>query len=122
LLFCFVGLTGVFIHMAALAVALGPGRLGFTPAQAVATVIAITWNFVVNNRLTYRDQRLIGWRFLSGLLRFQLICAVGAVSNVGAAASIYHYNSNWWMAGLGGALMGVVWNYAVSAAFVWHQR
>jgi hypothetical protein len=25
----------------------------------------------------------------------------------------------WWVAGLGGALIGTVWNFAVSAAFVW---
>jgi len=35
-----------------------------------------------------RDQRLSGWRFATGLLRFQLICAVGAISNVNAAADL----------------------------------
>jgi len=63
-----------------------------------------------------------GWRFLTGLLRFQLICAVGAISNVGAAAWLYDYQQNWWLAGLGGALMSAVWNYVVSAAFVWRAR
>ena len=50
------------------------------------------------------------------------MCAVGAVSNVGAASWIYDYDPDWWIAGLGGAVMGAVWNYAVSAAFVWRQR
>ena len=122
LMFCFVGLTGVFIHMAALAVALDPGGLGFGRAQAVATVAAIAWNFALNNRLTYRDQRLAGWSFVTGLVRFEVICAVGAVSNVGVANWIYDYDPRWWIAGLGGALMGAVWNYVVSAAFVWRAR
>jgi len=122
LLFCFVGLTGIFIHMAALLVARDIGALPFSYAQAVATVVAIAWNFVLNNRLTYRDQRLTGWRFVTGLLRFELVCAVGAISNVGAATWIYGLRSDWWVAGLGGAVMGAVWNYAVSAAFVWRQR
>jgi dolichol-phosphate mannosyltransferase len=122
LMFCFVGLTGVFIHMAALAVALDLGGLAFGPAQAVATVAAIGWNFVLNNALTYRDQRLTGWPFLTGLLRFEVICAVGAISNVGVATWIYDYDPEWWIAGLGGALMGAVWNYVVSAAFVWRAR
>ena len=86
LLFCFVGLTGVAVHMFALALAVDAAALRFSVAQAVATVVAITWNFVLNNRLTYRDQRLTGWRFLTGLLWFQAICSVGAVSNVGAAS------------------------------------
>jgi putative flippase GtrA len=28
----------------------------------------------------------------------------------------------WWIAGLGGAAIGTVWNFVVSAAFVWRQR
>jgi len=123
LMFCFVGLTGVFIHMAALVVALDLGGLTFGPAQTAATVIAIAWNFTLNNALTYRDQRLSGWSFVSGLLRFQVICAVGAISNVGIASAIYGYDpEEWLLAGLGGAVMGAVWNYVVSAAFVWRAR
>lgn len=122
LLFCMVGLTGVAVHMAALHVALHIAGLAFAPAQAAATVFAIAWNFVLNNQLTYRDQRLTGWRFLVGLMQFEVVCAVGAISNVGVAAWIYDYHSGWWLAGLGGALMGAVWNYAVSAAFVWRAR
>lgn len=120
LLFCMVGLTGIAIHMAVLQ--LGRGHLSFGAAQTAATIAAITWNFVLNNMFTYRDQRLSGLQFLTGLIRFQLICAVGALSNVGIAAWIYDHDPNWWIAGLGGALMGAVWNYVVSAAFVWRQR
>ncbi len=122
LLFCLVGFTGIAIHMATLQFALDVMALGFGGAQTVATVVAIAWNFVLNNRLTYRDQRLTGWQFVTGLIRFELICAVGAISNVGIASVIYERDPNWWVAGLGGALMGAVWNYVVSAAFVWRQR
>jgi dolichol-phosphate mannosyltransferase len=122
LMFCLVGLSGVAIHMAALQVALQQIALRFAVAQAVATVTAIAWNFALNNLVTYRDQRLKGWRFLTGLLRFELVCAVGAISNVGAASWIYTHHTEWWVAGLGGALMGAVWNYVVSAAFVWRTR
>jgi len=121
LLFCLVGLTGIAIHMAVLQFAVSLGTR-FVLAQTVATVAAITWNFVLNNIFTYRDQRLAGWPFVTGLIRFQVICAVGAISNVGIATVIYRYDPQWWIAGLGGALMGAVWNYVVSAAFVWRQR
>jgi dolichol-phosphate mannosyltransferase len=121
LLFCLVGLTGIAIHMVVLQVAVGLGtRFGW--AQTAATFVAITWNFVLNNMLTYRDQRLAGWPLVTGWVRFQVICAVGAISNVGIATVIYRYDPQWWIAGLGGALMGAVWNYVVSAAFVWRQR
>jgi len=121
LLFCLVGFTGIGVHLSILSLLLVAG-LSFSPAQALATVGAITWNFVLNNLFTYRDQRLAGWRFVTGLIRFQVICAVGAISNIGIAAWIYDYDSRWWIAGLGGALISTVWNFVVSAAFVWRQR
>jgi dolichol-phosphate mannosyltransferase len=121
LAFCLVGLTGIGVHLGVL-LALLAFALSFGAAQTVATLGAITWNFVLNNLFTYRDQRLTGPRFLTGLLRFQVICAIGALSNVGIAAWIYDYDSTWWIAGLGGALIGTIWNFAVSAAFVWPQR
>ena len=108
--------------MAILQLALAAGELRFAAAQTIATLGAITWNFALNNALTYRDQRLTGIAFVTGLIRFQVICAVGAVSNVGVASWIYAAEPDWWIAGFGGALMGAVWNYAVSAAFVWQQR
>ena len=48
---------------------------------------------MLNNLFTYRDQRLTGWRFVTGLIRFQVICAIGAISNVGIATWIYDYDS-----------------------------
>ena len=123
LLFCLVGLTGVGIHMLALLASLHTWpEMRFGVAQTIATLLAIAWNFTFNNALTYRDQRLTGWAFLTGLIRFEIICAVGAVSNVGVASWIYERHPDWWIAGLGGALMGAVWNYVVSAAFVWKSR
>ena len=121
LLFCLVGLTGIGIHLAVLSV-LVLADLSFGVAQALATVGAIAWNFVLNNLFTYRDQRLTGWHFVTGLIRFQVICAIGAISNVGIATWIYDYDETWWIAGLGGALIGTVWNFVVSAALVWRQR
>ncbi len=120
-LFCLVGLTGLGVHLGILGVLL-LAALPFSAAQASATIGAIAWNFVLNNLFTYRDQRLTGWRFLAGLIRFQAVCTVGAISNIGIATWIYDYDSVWWIAGLGGALIGTVWNFVVSAAFVWRQR
>jgi dolichol-phosphate mannosyltransferase len=121
LLFCMVGLTGIAVHLSLLS-ALLMVALSFSAAQTLATIGAIAWNFVFNNLFTYRDQRLTGWRFLTGLIRFQVICAIGAISNVGIATWIYDYDNVWWIAGLGGAIIGTVWNFVVSAAFVWRQR
>lgn len=121
-LFCLVGLTGIGAHMAALTALHALGVDSFGVQQTIATMIAIAWNYVFNNAYTYRDQRLTGWAFVRGLIEFQLICSVGAISNIGVASLIYDGGPSWWIAGLGGAVMGAVWNYTVSAAVVWKAQ
>ena len=118
-LFCLVGLTGIAIHMSALKLAVDAFALSFVVAQTVATSAAITWNYILNNAITYRDRRLTGWRFWGGLLGFQLICGIGAVSNIGVASLFYGSDGRWWLAGILGALIGTAWNYMISAAFIW---
>jgi dolichol-phosphate mannosyltransferase len=122
LLFAMVGSLGLVVHFVALYGALNVVALPFAQAQAVAAICAMTSNFLLNNFLTYRDQRLKGAAILRGLLLFYLVCSVGLLANVGVAFSVYDQDPNWWMAGAAGALMGVVWNYAMSGLFVWRKR
>ena len=63
--------------------------LGFEAAQAIATVVAMVFNFQLNNEITYRDQRLRGPRLWRGLLLFMLVCGFGAVANIGIAKTLY---------------------------------
>jgi dolichol-phosphate mannosyltransferase len=122
LLFATVGSIGLIVHFAALFVALEGFRLPFPQAQASGALLAMTSNFILNNFLTYRDQRLKGFAILRGLLLFYLVCGVGLAANVGVAFSVYDQEPIWWLAGAAGALMGVVWNYAMSGLFVWRRR
>src|SRR6266404_4006039 len=122
LLFAMVGSTGLFVHLAALFVALEVFNVPFPEAQACGALLAMTSNFLLNNFLTYRDQRLKGLGILRGLLLFYLVCSVGLIANVGVAFSVYDQEPIWWLAGAAGALMGVVWNYAMSGLFVWRKR
>jgi dolichol-phosphate mannosyltransferase len=122
LLFAMVGSIGLFVHLGALFTALELFNLPFPEAQACGAVSAMTSNFILNNFLTYRDQRLKGFAILRGLLLFYLVCSVGLFANVGVAFSVYDQEPIWWLAGAAGALMGVVWNYAMSGLFVWRKR
>jgi len=122
LLFAMVGGSGLFVHLGTLFVALKLFHLPFSVSQAAGAIVAMTSNFILNNFLTYRDQRLKGFAVVRGLLAFYLVCSVGLLANVGVAFSIYAQEPIWWLAGAAGALMGVVWNYAVSGLFVWRKR
>jgi len=122
LLFAMVGSLGLAVHFVALYAGLRIFHLAFPEAQAFAALCAMTSNFVLNNFLTYRDQRLKGFAILRGLFLFYLVCSVGLFANVGVAFSVYDQQPIWWLAGAAGALMGVVWNYAMSGLFVWRKR
>ncbi len=120
--FCVVGAIGIGVHLAALTAGLDLLQLNFAWAQTMATAVAIASNFALNNAFTYRDQRRTGWRFVTGLMSFYVVSAVGAMSNVGVGNWIFSTQHVWWVAGLGGAIMGVVWNYVVASQFIWRQR
>jgi dolichol-phosphate mannosyltransferase len=119
-LFAAVGISGVAVHLVTLRLMLMAAA--FPVAQATATLVAMTSNFALNNLLTYRDKRLRGARFFTGLLSFYAVCAMGAVANVGIASVAFERHYSWWFAGLAGAMIGVVWNYAVSSVFTWRSR
>lgn len=118
--FAVIGGLGVVVHFTTLY--LGLRLVAFPAAQAIATFVAMTSNFVLNNTLTYRDRRLSGWRFVTGLLSFYAVCSLGAVANVGIASAAFAEHYTWWAAGLAGVAVGVVWNYAVSSVFTWRGK
>lgn len=120
LLFSLIGGSGVFVHLATLKSALAWG-LAFAPAQLAAAVTAMTTNFLLNNSITFRDQRLKGTRLILGLLTFYAVCSVGLIGNIGVAEFLFDQQNTWWLAGLAGAVVGAVWNYAVSSIVTWRR-
>jgi dolichol-phosphate mannosyltransferase len=122
ILFMVIGGLGVFVHMTMLTVLLKAAGAPFVAGQSVATLVAMTFNFFLNNMLTYRDKRLKGfWPVLGGLFSFYLVCSLGAVSNVGIANILFSRSYSWWFAGIAGILVGAVWNYAASSVFTWRK-
>lgn len=123
LMFLIVGGVGVFVHFGVLSLLLKGVGADFQLSTIAATVTAMTFNFFVNNLLTYRDRRLKGaWAILKGLVSFYIVCSLGAVANVGVATALFERDYVWWGAGLAGVLVGSVWNYAATSLFTWKQK
>lgn len=120
-MFSAIGVLGVGIHMAVLTALFVGLDVEFVLGEIIATLAALTFNFFLNNALTYRDRRLKGWRQLvDGWVSFAVICSVGAVANVGIAAFLYEMRDGAWAASaMIGVLVGAVWNYALSSKFTW---
>ena len=121
-LFAGVGGVGIAAHLVVLRLFHHTLDFEFSRAQTIATAVAILGNFVLNNLFTFRDRRLKGWHFVTGLATFAAISAVGAAANVNVAALLFGpAKSSWYVAGFAGAAMSLVWNYAVSSALTWRR-
>jgi dolichol-phosphate mannosyltransferase len=127
-LFGTVGALGVVVHMAVLSTFLAAfgGNLKdqfvteFEIGQTLAALVAMTFNFMLNNSLTYADKRLKGaGPWLRGWLKFAATSSVGLLANVGVAAVLVRFGVHPYPAALGGIVVGSVWNYALSSRFVW---
>ena len=96
--FAIVGTIGLVVHLTALKL----GLIRMEPlraAQVIATLAAMTSNFLLS-----------------------LVCSVGVLANVDLASWLYVERPIWWVAGAVGAVMSVLWNYAMSTLFVWRAR
>lgn len=121
LAFCLVGCLGVVIHLGILHTLLVSGA-AFSISQTTAMLITMTFNYALNNMLTYRDRRRRGWQFLTGLGMFSILCSVGVIAGVGVSSAFYRSEPRWWVAGLAGAAIGAAWNYFTNSAITWRKR
>jgi dolichol-phosphate mannosyltransferase len=127
-LFGTIGAAGVVVHMTVLATFLQifggtlKGQLvsDFELGQTTAAMVAMTFNFVLNNALTYSDKRLSGFLpLVKGWCRFALTCSIGLLANVGVAAVLVRFGFHEYPAAITGIIIGSVWNFALSSRFVW---
>jgi len=134
-LFAGVGATGVIVYLAILWLAhhlLHTGlsipiyRFQFRPddflSYGVAIWVSMTWNFFVNNTITFRDKRLRGWGVLGGLISFYIACSIGAVLSL--AMSIFmkeKLHMHYMLAGAIAVLLSSVWNYWASTKLSWRK-
>ena len=120
-MYILVGTLGLLVHLGVLALLYYRGHLDFTVSQVSATFTAMTFNFMLNNVVTFRDRRLRGWRIVTGLLVFCLACSVGALISVSIAKFLFDSHVAWYLAGILGMAAGSVWNYGVNTVMTWRR-
>lgn len=120
-MFSAIGAIGAGIHFLILGILYRMMTMPFVAATIVATMVAMTFNFFLNNALTYRGQRLKGAKELwAGWVSFCIVCSVGAAANVGVAAFLHNVqHGDWRLSALAGIVVAAVWNFALSSRFTW---
>jgi dolichol-phosphate mannosyltransferase len=122
LFFLIVGFFGMAVHLTSLFICIKIFNLNFSFSQAMSIFLAMTFNFFLNNILTYSALRIKGVRVLFGLLKFCLACLIGALINQFVSVTIFKSGISWWVAGLSGAAVGSLWNYVLTSSIVWSKK
>lgn len=120
--FAFINSIGILVHLAVFLPMISIlGQEAFIGAQLSATLVAMFFNYSVNNLVTYSDRQLKGAKFYLGFVLFALLCSVGIIGNVGVSAIIHEDYPGLALAlpAMAGAFITVVWNYVATGAFVW---
>lgn len=121
-MYILVGLSGVIVHLLILSLFFLQFEMTFWISQLIATFVAMTSNFFINNIFTFGDSRLRGKKLAFGLPLFMLICGIGAVPNVLCANYLFvSKNVYWLLAGAAGTVVSALWNFSVSKFFIWRR-
>ncbi|MBE7197751.1 MAG: glycosyltransferase family 2 protein [Parafilimonas terrae] len=120
-LFAFVGGLGLGVHLVVLRTLMLSGST-FLAAQTMATLVAMAFNFLLNNYTTYRSDRLSGFGLVTGYFIFAAVCSLGAFANISVANLTMDQLHSWPLAGIAGAIMSSVFNFGVSTRFVWRAQ
>ena len=118
--FAFVGITGVLVQFIISYSFMWLLGFSFQNVLPIAVISAATSNYLVNNWLTFRVNRLRNKALFVGLLKFLLVSSLPIIANVGLASSFYKLISpNTFFSQLAGIIVVFIWNYAASSKLVW---
>ncbi len=116
--FALVGFSGVGVNMAVFYMTLSLLRLPVVAASAVAAIMAMFSNFLLNDRFTWPELHHLN--FLNRVSRFYFFCGVGIVINA-AVLSVLHLelHLNEYLAQMAGILTATVWNFTANNRWTW---
>lgn len=119
-LFALVGISGLFVNMAAYAFLIHL-NMAVVIAGTISAFIAMNSNFYLNDRFTWSDVR--DSFVLARYFKFIMTSFVGIVIDVNILSILYYvFDFNYLWANLIGILSGTVWNYIVNNAWTWRKE
>ncbi len=124
--FGLVGISGVLVNLVALWLLREKAAWPLWESGITAVEISIITNFLLNDNWTFRAEAqrshgFIAW--LTRLIKFNLICAVGAVFNVAAMLILTQILGVYYLASqLMAVGVSMLWNYTLNAIWNWQVK
>ncbi len=120
--FGLVGLSGVIVQLISTNTIMYLFFFSFERALPISILVAATSNYLINNALTFRSQRLFGYSLFKGLTKFLLVSSLPVMANIGLATAFYNsVYQNTLLAQISGICVVFIWNYVASSRFVWNS-
>ncbi len=120
--FGLVGISGVFVQLFITSFLVEIFLIDFYNALPYAVIFAATSNFLINNQVTFRSERLKNSALLVGLLKFLIVASLPVIANVGITTAFYKYiSADTFFAQIAGIAIVYAWNYLASSSFVWKK-
>jgi putative flippase GtrA len=124
-LFCAVGGSGVIVDYAVLVPLVALAHLDARLAAVAAFVVAVSWNYALNRRLTFSGARQLDVR--RSYTAFVAVCAVGVGIRVGVMHAIM-VSLGWrapprvYLTSFLGIVAATAWNFAGAKLFVFRSN
>ena len=120
--FGLVGISGIFVQLFVTSFLVEIFLIEFYKALPFAIMCAATSNFLINNQVTFRSERLKNLDLLIGLLKFLIVASLPVIANVGITTAFYKYiSTDTFFAQIAGIAIVYAWNYLASSSFVWKK-
>ena len=118
--FGMVGLSGIFVQLVSTEIQIYLFDIEFTRALPFSVLIAATSNYLINNVLTFRSNRLQNYKLIKGLIKFLIVVSLPVIGNIFLAVSFYKaFKLSTFWSQICGIVVIFIWNYIASTKFVW---
>ena len=108
------------MHLAVLNIALVANQ-SFIPSNILATLVAMTSNYFMNNYLTFHNIHKTFNQRLAGGLKYFFANSFSIIANIGVASQLYLNDFTAMSSALFGILAGLILNYFLSVNLVFKK-
>ncbi len=118
--FAVAGFIGVLVQLNITYLLLWLTNLQFEVILPIAVLFSSFANFIMNNFLTFRSNRLINNSFFVGYLKFLLVASLPIIANVSLTNLFYSFfSANTFVSQIAAICIIFIWNYVVSSRLIW---
>ncbi len=118
--FCLIGASGVVVNMLVLSTLSKVVGVFFLYAGVVAIVAATTWNFLLNDAITWRDRRSMSLQQkLIRYFQYWGVTALGSSAHLFILYTLTSINVPYLWSNLAGITVAALWNFRTNARWTW---